>query len=81
MTDPKPAIGAPRVRMARRLTLKTGGWYLSLRERVELGPFPTANAAMTASRDLDARLQDVDCEAADQIIEAFLEEQRRRFAF
>jgi hypothetical protein len=60
--------------MARRLTLKPGGWYLSLREAAEIGPFPTANAAMTASRDLDVRLHGVDAQNATTVIQSFAAE-------
>jgi hypothetical protein len=74
ISDPKPPLGGRPVRMARRLTLKPGGWYLSLRDAEEVGPFATANAAMTASRDLDVRLHGVDALQAETVIESFAAE-------
>jgi hypothetical protein len=69
MSDPTPLTQS--VRMARRLTLKTGGWYLALREMADLGPFPTARVAMNASRDLNTRLSGVDATSALKIIQSF----------
>jgi hypothetical protein len=66
--------------MARTLTLKNGGWYLALREHADLGPFPTAKSATNASRELDARLRDTNGSSADQIIQLFIDEQRRLLA-
>jgi hypothetical protein len=78
--DPKVLPTTAYARNARTLTLKKGGWFLSMRDRIEIGPYSTAGAAMTASRDLDARLRDVAPLAADHVIETFLTEQRTRLA-
>src|SRR5262249_21534655 len=75
--DPQPPSSAPRLRMARRLTLQTAGWFLALRDHSELGPFPSANAAMAASRALDARLAGTDAPTTDEVLRSFVEEQRR----
>jgi hypothetical protein len=76
--DPKPPSKAPPIRLARRLTLQARRWFLSLRDGAELGPFETANAAMTASRELDTRLHSVSAQAANNAIRSFAEEQQRR---
>jgi hypothetical protein len=63
--------------MSRTLTFKTGGWFLALREREELGPYPTANSARNASLVLDARLRAMDASSEDRVIQSFVEQQLR----
>src|SRR5262249_4233986 len=75
--DPRPPGSATPTRMARTLSLKSGGWFLALRGHQELGPYPTAKSAMNASRELDARLCAMDAPSAERIIQSFADEQRR----
>jgi hypothetical protein len=62
------------------MTLRTGGWFLAMRKRREVGPYLSANASMAAARDLDDRLDALSIDAANRVVEAFIQEQRQKLA-
>ena len=66
--DPRPPIGASHAETARRIIASSGNWYLAARRQSTIGPFPTMEAAMDASRALDSRLRGVDERSAQAII-------------
>ena len=69
--DPRPPIGALRTQTERRIVCSSGRWYLAVRRRSTIGPFPSAHAAMAASDELATRLHGVDEQTAEGIIESF----------
>jgi hypothetical protein len=68
--DPRPPVGASHTEAARRIIASSGNWYLAARRQSTIGPFPTMEAALDASRALDSRLRGVDERSAQAIIQS-----------
>jgi hypothetical protein len=69
---------APHTGISRRVSLGKDGWFLAMRKGRALGPYPSADAALAAARDLSERLIGLRCDAATRVVDAFINEQGRR---